>query len=382
VARPEPARPAARRLRVLCLSVYPPEGPSLRHRVCTYADEWRAAGVEVTLAPFLSARLYQRRRRFGAAATAYKAAALALCTLRLLARLTSVHRYDVVVIHREAFPLGGAQFERLVARLNPRVVYDLDDAIWAPMPLAVNQRARWWNPARVADTMAASRAVVVGNHFLRAYAERHNRRVAVIPTPYADLGGPAGAAADGPPVIVWIGNVGNEEYLDMLRAPLARLAAEMPFVLRVIGSEDVARIAMPGVPIQALVWSQAREAEWLRSAAIGVMPLADREYERGKCAFKIVQYFSAGLPVVASPVGMNAEVVREGHNGYLVRTGDEWYAALRRLLADAGLRRRLGANGYATYRERFTVAANGRAWLAVLDEVAAASAWSAAPRRP
>jgi glycosyltransferase involved in cell wall biosynthesis len=375
VERAEGVSVAARTrdLRVLCLSVYPVDGPSVRHRIATYAQAWRDAGVELTLKPFLTEALYRRRRRFGVLATCYKAAAFAYCTARLLLRLRSVGRYDIVIIHREAFPLGGAFFEREVGRRNPKLVYDLDDAIWVPMPLAVDQRDRFWDAGRVADTMAASRVVVVGNDYLRAYAVRHNRRVSVVPTPYPDLGGAVARVrrGDAAPTIVWIGNVGNEEYLELLRAPLERLAGEVPFVLRIIGSPDVARVRMRGVRIEPLVWNREREGEWLLEAAIGVMPLIDRDYEKGKCAFKIVQYFSAGLPVVASPVGMNAEVVRHGENGFLARTDDDWYTSLKTLLQDETARRRMGANGYALYRERFTVERGAQAWLEILRALAA-----------
>lgn len=360
---PGPERGAAWRLRVLCLSVYPEEGPSIRHRICTYRPHWEAAGIQLTVKPFLTRGLFRRRRNFGAAAALYKFVLMAFCTARLAARLASVSRYDVVIIHREAFPLGGSWFERVVARLNPRTVFDLDDALWLPMPLTVDQRRILWNPWRVSQTIAACAAVVAGNAFLRSYAGPRNALVKVIPTPYADLGGRASPGDGRAPVIVWIGNVGNEEYLEMVRAPLERLAGERDFVLRVIGSRDARRLRMRGVNVQVMEWREEREREWLLECDIGIMPLHDRDYERGKCSFKLVQYFSAGMPVVASPVGMNREVVTPGVNGFLASTPDEWYAALDRLLGDATLRRQMGRRGYERYRERFTPEANAELWL-------------------
>lgn len=361
----------ARSLRILCLSVYPESGPSLRHRVCAYRAFWRGAGVEVDLKPFLTEALYYRRRRFGGVATAYKALMFAWCTLRLLSRLPTVRHYDAVIIHREVFPLGGAFFERLVARLNPNTVFDVDDAIWAPMPLSVDQRKGLRDPNRVADSMLACRTIVVGNDYLADYARGYCEDVVIVPTPYLDLGGGASArlTENGPPIIVWIGNVGNEEYLDMLARPLARLARQFDFTLRVIGSPDARRLRMAGVRVEVLEWNEEQERQWLLESAIGVMPLPDREYERGKCAFKLVQYFSAGLPVVASPVGMNSEVIREGENGYLASDEEQWYQALATLLGDSVARRRLGQRGYALYREKFTPELNALHWLALLQRI-------------
>lgn len=337
----------------------------MRHRICAYRDYWRSEGYSLTLKPFLTHGLFRRRRQFGPFAAAYKVGALAFCVLRLLVRLATVSRYDVVIIHREAFPIGGAWFERMVARLNPRTVFDFDDALWLPMPLVVNQRRFLWDPERVARTIASCAAVVAGNVFLRSYAGPRNAMVAVIPTPYPDLGGPPASRAPGPPVIVWIGNVGNEEYLELVREPLERLARKHEFVLRVIGSPEASRLRMEGVNVEVLEWREDREREWLLGSSIGIMPLHDREYERGKCSFKLVQYLSAGMPVVASPIGMNTEVVKQGENGFLAANSAQWYEALDRLLGDSALRHSMGARGYSGYRRHFTPAANAQSWVGI-----------------
>jgi glycosyltransferase involved in cell wall biosynthesis len=208
--------------------------------------------------------------------------------------------------------------------------------------------------------------VVAGNEYLAAYARARNSAVSVIPTPYLDLGGGARVDAPGePPVIVWIGNVGNEEYLELVRAPLEDLAKKYDFVLRIIGSRDAARVRMQGVNLEVLEWREDRERDWLLECAIGIMPLNDRDYERGKCSFKLVQYLSAGMPVVASPVGMNNDVVQDGVNGFLAGTPAQWHHALDRLLGSAALRREMGARGYATFRSRFTRERNAGLWLDV-----------------
>lgn len=355
--------------RVLCLSVYPGEGPSVRHRILTYRAPLARHGVTLSLRALLTHGLYRRRRQFGRLATLYKLVAFAFCTLRLALRLLTVARYDAVIIHREAYPIGPPWFERAVQRLARRCFFDVDDAIWEPMPLKVDQRGRLQFPQRFDHIMRGSSAVVVGNEYLAEYARPLNQRVTVIPTPYRDLGGPdARPARNDTPVIVWIGNVGNEEYLDLLRAPLTRIAAEQDFVFRIIGSPAVRDFTIDGVSIDARVWSEEDEAALLLGADIGVMPLLDRSYERGKCAFKLVQYFSAGLAVMASPVGMNREVVVHGSNGFLAADEQAWYAGLSELLANKERREAFARAGYRTYRERFTPEVNAGSWLALLQD--------------
>jgi glycosyltransferase involved in cell wall biosynthesis len=366
------ARPGARKpRRVLCLAPYPREAASVRHRICEYRDAWAAAGFDLTVWSFMSRRFFAIRRRFGAAARVEKLAHFVLCTARLLVRLPFVARFDVVIVHREAFPLGAPWYERAAAWLNPRLVFDLDDATWHPPTQAVNQRRFLWCADRVWRLMRMSRVVVVGNPYLSEHAGGHAARVVVIPTPYRDLGGPAARAGgeEGPPIIVWIGNLGNAEYLLPVWPVLRRLAEGRRFRVRLIGGADIDALGDAGLELERLRWEEAHEAEWLRGSDIGIMPLPDDDYEQGKCAFKLVQYFSAGLPVVASPVGMNRAVVRHGLNGYLAAGAEGWHESLALLLDDALRRREMGAQGRATFLRDFTRPPHAAAWVQVLRSV-------------
>ncbi|MGD9602465.1 MAG: glycosyltransferase family 4 protein [Gammaproteobacteria bacterium] len=356
-------------VRVLCLSVYPREGPSVRHRIEVYREAFAAAGVTLHLWPLLTSGLFRRRRRFGRIAALVKFCEFVLCTLRLAARLPWVMRYDSVIIHREAYPVGPPVIEQLVLRLCPRVFYDVDDAVWERMPLRIDQRGRWHDPGRFEKIMRGSEVVVVGNDYLRAFAQKFNPRTRIIPTSYRDLGGRAQRLTRrARPVILWIGNVGNEEYLGILHEPLRRLAREHAFLFMLVGSAEARGYTIEGVDIEVREWSEASEGDLLLSADIGIMPLPDRPYERGKCAFKIVQYFSAGLAVVASPVGMNVEIITHGRNGCLADDADAWYACLARLLSDRAYRCDLGDAGYETYRQGFTPGVNAEKWLSILTE--------------
>lgn len=355
-------------LRVVCFSPYPAEGPSVRHRIAGYAALWQAAGVELTLWSFMPSRFYAVRRKFGRLATLEKLFWFALSTARLWVRALQAGRFDVVIIHREAFPLGGLFFEKLIGARNAKVIYDFDDAIWQQPSNAVNQRARFWQPDRIAGILGLCRHAVAGNGFLQDYAKQSCPQTSVIPTTYPDarLEAPHDNAI---PVIVWIGNLGNAFYVQDLLTVLEELATELRFKLRLIGGVDLEEIRSDKFEIERIQWSKDQEDRLLSQSDIGIMPLYDKPYEQGKCAFKLIQYYSVGLPVVASPVGMNKDVVRHGDNGFLASSPAEWREALRTLLTQREKRLSMGAAGKQMYLLRFTREAGARAWLQVFDKV-------------
>jgi glycosyltransferase involved in cell wall biosynthesis len=284
----------------------------------------------------------------------------------LLLRLPFVRGYDGVIIHREIFPLGPPLVEQWVTRRHGRVWFDLDDAMWHAPSNPVYQRALLFHdPQRVARIMAGCTRVIAGNAYIRQYALQFNENVTVIPTSFDDLAPPP-APENSPPVVVWIGNLGNASYLAPIVATLERVCHEHPFTLRLIGGEDIASIESSRLRIERLAWNRDREAAWLLESDVGIMPLPSNEFEQGKCAFKLIQYFSAGLPAVASPVAMNVEVIDDGVNGYLAGSLDEWGRCLLALLRDPERRRRMGAAARATYQAHFTRRTAAERWLEVL----------------
>jgi glycosyltransferase involved in cell wall biosynthesis len=371
---PAPETPPRRGLRVLCLSPYGADGPSARHRILAHRAAWAEHGIRLTLWPFMTRRFYAVRRRFGRWWTAEKLAWMAFCTLRLLFRLVAARRHDIVIVHREAFPLGPPLVEEWLARRGMPLVLDIDDALWEPPSNGINQRGRFWCADRIARICAASRHVVAGNPLVAEYCARHAPAATVIPTPYAapaPLPPAAGPPVPRLPVVVWIGNSGNAWYVAALLPVLERVAARAPFVLRLIGGADIAEVASPHLTIDRRPWSPAEEAR-LPEAAIGIMPLPDSAYERGKSGFKIVQYWSAGLAAIAAPVGVNATMIQPGEDGLLPDSDAAWEQALIDLLTDPARRARLAAAGHARFQAEYTREVAARAWLPILAGARAA----------
>jgi glycosyltransferase involved in cell wall biosynthesis len=202
--------------------------------------------------------------------------------------------------------------------------------------------------------MAAAHTVTVGNGYLAERARSAGAgRVEFIPT-VIDLDRypetPPEDRAGGPPRVVWIGSPSSCRYLNLLRDPLMQLRKRIEFKLRIIGGTAP---DLPGVDIEAVPWSEETEVASLRECQIGVMPLFDSPWERGKCGYKLIQYMACGLPVVASPVGVNREIVRAGENGLLAGTTGEWVEVLDRLLANRDLRHEMGRAGRKRVEEEY-----------------------------
>ncbi len=273
--------------------------------------------------------------------------------------LTQIHPYDFVFIHREAAPLGPPVLEWLIAKvLRKRIIFDFDDAIWLPNTSATNRIAaglKWHR--KTAGICRWSYKISAGNAYLADYAKQYHGDVTVNPTTIdtAGLHNQIKDQATGDLVIGWTGTHSTINYLDALLPVLRDLEAEHRFTFLVISDQ---KPAFHLNSLQFLPWNKASEREDLLRMHIGVMPLTDDPWARGKCGFKALQYMALGIPAVASPVGVNCDIIRHGENGYLCRTADEWEEVLTKLLEDAKLRTRMGKAARNTVQSRYSVQAN------------------------
>jgi len=309
-----------------------------------------------------------------------KAVTFAALSVRRLDSLREVSRYDVVFIYREIFPIGPALVERwLASGRRPPVVFDFDDAIFLPSVSNANRViGALKQPRKVDAIIRLSDQVIAGNDFLADYARRLNSEVAMIPTcvdttrfmpagpasPAASAGGPHEARR---PVVGWIGSPTTASYIQALTPVLQRVNAGQPFTLRVSGPGEP--LDVPGVAVENVVWSLDREVSLFNTCDVGVYPLADDEWSKGKCGFKAIEFMSCGVPVVAAAVGVNREIIQDGVNGFLASSEDEWVEKLGRLLADTELRRRFAEAGRRTIEERYSLAVNAPKLAATIRRV-------------
>ena len=353
-------------IKVLALTPIPEEGAGCRFRVSQYVPYLRRAGFDVTISSFYTPEffrlVYQRGRYLR------KALSFSALTLRRVRELFTLGTYDLVLLYREAIPLGPPLIEWFVARRGLPIVYDFDDAIFLPNVSEANRAFAFLkNPGRVAQIIKLSRHVVVGNEFLAAYARQHNAAVTVIPTAVdTDRFVPRETPeVPGRPLVVgWIGSPTTFPYLEALAGVLRDVATRHQFVLKVSGAGRPVRC--PGVTTQEVPWSLADEVSLFNTCDIGVYPLTDDEWSKGKCGFKAIQCLACGVPVVAAAVGVNREIIEDGVNGFLAATHAEWVAKLERLLTDASLRDSFAAAGRRTIEERYSLQVTAPRLAAVL----------------
>lgn len=343
-------------MRVLALTRYGSRGASSRMRFFQYLPTLTDSGFRVHVQTLfddatLAAR-YQRGR--------YGVGALFGRFAQRVAALRRRNQYDLLWIEKEALPWWPLGAETAMLSGVPYVL-DYDDAVFHNYDghrLAV---VRWLLGRRLDGLMARAALVVGGNDYLAQRARNAGARwVEVLPTvidltryPWPHPGSAAGKTPA--PVVVWIGSPSTLRYLQLVQEPLRQLAERLSFVLRVIGGE----VALPGVQVQCLPWTESTEVAQIASADVGLMPLLDSPWERGKCGYKLIQYMACGLPVVASPVGVNTRIVQPGVNGYLTEGVQDWVDALERLLTDATLRARMGSAGRRQVERDYCLQATG-----------------------
>jgi glycosyltransferase involved in cell wall biosynthesis len=364
-----------RTIRVLALSPIPEEGAGCRFRIAQFIPYLESVGVDVTLSSLFTPEFFRLVYKPGHYAR--KAVRFAALSARRLGSLRHLRHFDVVLIYREMFPIGPAIVERLIAaRGRPPIVFDFDDAIFLPNVSDANRLIGVFKrPQKVEAIIRSSDHVITGNEYLAAYARRFSTAVTMIPTSVdTDRFVPAAHDSDsgGPrrePIVGWIGSPTTSSYIRSLAPVLRRVHGRQPFTLRVSGAGEP--FDLPGVNVENVPWSLDREVQLFNTCDVGVYPLADDEWSKGKCGFKAIEFMACGVPVVAAAVGVNREIVEDGLNGFLAASEDEWVDKLVRLLRDAPLRRRFAEAGRRTIQQRYSVHVNAPRLAATLRAVAA-----------
>lgn len=343
-------------VKVLALSPIPEEGAGCRFRVSQYLPFLRDHGFDVTVSPFYSREYFDFVYRPGNYVR--KATGLASLILRRLNELFSIGDYQLVFLYREAIPVGPPFIERSIAQMNIPIVYDFDDAIFLPAVSEANQAVSFLkNPGRVAEILSLSTQVTVGNEFLASYARQFNPRVTVIPTavdtyrfvPRSDTPSGQGRKL----VVGWIGSPTTFRYLESIKEVLAEVAAKHPFTLKVSGAGR--EVNFPGVDVQIVPWSMQDEVSLFNTCDIGVYPLTDDDWARGKCGFKAIQCMACGVPVVAAAVGVNREIITHGVDSMLASTRQEWVDHLSTLLTNSSLRQSMAVAGRRTIEAGYSL---------------------------
>lgn len=352
-------------MKILFLVPYPPgESPSQRFRFEQYFEILTSRGHQYTIRSFLLWKGWKILYSKGNVVD--KITAVIKGYLFRVVDLFSVGRYDFVFIHREAAPFGPPVFEWLIAKVfGKKIIYDFDDAIWLTDKTDegfFEEMIRW--RSKVASICKWAHKVSCGNDFLCDYARQFNNHVVLNPTTIdTSYHKPVRKATSNEIIIGWTGSHSTLKYLDEVIPVLKSLEKKFSNVKFIVISNGTS-------PFNHVTWNKRTEIEDLGRMDIGIMPLPDDTWSKGKCGFKALQYMAMEIPAVISPVGVNTKIVTNDVDGLICSSPDEWFAALERLITDADLRKRLGVAGRKKVEMNYSVASNTSTFLSLFDRSA------------
>lgn len=330
------------------------------YRVYNYFPLLRNEGFEVVVSPGQKYRYFQNCKPLKLITIGI------LTTFRRFIDIFRVKNYDVIYMYREVYQANVFPFfEKIYHKLNKNIVFDFDDAIYL-------------DNKYIPKILGWSKEIVAGNKHLADYAKKYNKHITIIPTPSKEEDVKYTKDYSKMPkklIIGWIGNVEPHlPNLKMIKPVLIKLSKKHDYQLKIIG-------ALGNKEIETL-FSELSDVDIIHSVPpekvqqdfvkfdIGIMPLLDTEWNCGKCAKKLLDYFGAGLATVSSPVGMNKEIVVNGKNGYLARNDKEWYEKLEKLIKDVKLRKRLGENARKTITEKYLLKPCAKKMIEVIRRAA------------
>lgn len=348
-------------IRTLGLALYGPLAASTRYRLGQFVPGLAALGIDLEIHSLLGDGYLLRR--FDGGGIAWRS--MARDYAGRWAQLRAQKNFDVAVLHLELLPFVPAAAEHALLRIP--YVYDLDDAFYLRYHLGTKRLLKPLLGRKFDRVIGRAAAVTAGNRHLAAHCTPLNPRVSDLPT-VVDVNRyrPQPERKRGTFTIGWIGSPSTASYLPAMAPALSEFARSSPVDFIVIGGKAP---SIPGVNVIELPWSEQTEVDLINSFDVGVMPLPDDEWARGKCAFKLIQYMACGVPVVASPVGANIDVVTP-ECGLLAKTQEEWVESLLHLRADKALRERMGAAGRARVEQHFSLHNAVPKLAAVIESVA------------
>lgn len=275
--------------------------------------------------------------------------------------------YDILFIQREASFLGTAFFEKKAARSGAFFIFDFDDSIWLADTSPGNKKWEWIKkPEKIFETLSVSAVVIAGNRYLADKAKPFNKNTQIIPTTIdTQVHFPKPELRNKEILTIgWSGSISTVKHFELLIPVLLKIKDlykdKIRFVL--LGDENYSH---PLLKVEALNWTEETEVDTLNSFDIGLMPLPDDDWSRGKCGLKGLSYMACAVPSIMTAIGVNTEIIKQGENGYLAQTDEEWISYLCLLIENKSLRDRIGLKGRETVIEHYSVEANKALYLKI-----------------
>lgn len=337
-------------LKMLLLTKYDRLGASSRYRTLQYIPYLEQHGVRCHHVPFFDDTYLQHLYQHGHG----RVTDLAKAAFRRIKSLLTSNTYDLVWVEKELIPFFPALFERLMRLKGTRTIVDYDDALFHRYDNHARVLVRLLFGEKISTVMRLADAVVAGNPYLAGYAQDAGaRRVYELPT-VVDLSKYSNIekAVDDNFTIGWIGSPSTTKHLETIAPVLREISLRHNVHVHLIGAAATHSLSERA---EVLPWSEASEVTDIQQLDVGIMPLPDAPWERGKCGFKLIQYMACGIPVIASPVGVNRAIVEHGVNGFLAETAEEWLEAINILTTSPELRLKMGRAGRKKVEEEYSL---------------------------
>ena len=330
-------------------------GASSRLRTLQYLPLLEQQGFEFTVSSLVDNayldRLYNDGSRSRLAVSRYY-------TKRLLT-LSSVWRYDLVWIEGEVFPYLPALAERFLAFIGKGYIVDYDDAIFHNYDLSNNFVLRNFLAKKIDVVMRKSSCVIVGNAYLAKRAKIAGAKcIEWVPTVIDQtryMPRPKAGVEESPKVIGWIGSPSTQKYILDIKEALYTVCERHSVRLLLVGATQDIVGKLPGIEVEVVPWSENSEAQLIQQMDVGIMPLPDGPWEKGKCGYKLIQYMASGVPVIASPIGVNNDIINDSKCGYLANDKIQWSKSLDILLSSAYKRENFGKAGRRAVEEIYSL---------------------------
>ncbi|MGZ5254219.1 MAG: glycosyltransferase family 4 protein [Flavitalea sp.] len=352
--------------KVLFLVPYPlHKAPSQRFRVELFFSLLQEHNIEYEVRPFLDLKTWNIIYKKASVFQKIKGVAIGFLK-RIKLFIGGLGGFDYVFIHREATPVGPPVVEWMIAKIwKKKIIYDFDDAIWIS---DTRSKLMGWMKAfyKVGYICKWSYKISAGNKYLMDYAGQYANQVVMLPTcvDVQNQHNKIKIHKPGKVVIGWTGSHSTLKYLDALVPVLKKITSEYDAEFLVICNQPPA-FSFDG--LKFISWKEESEIEDLLKIDIGLMPLVPDDWSEGKCGFKLIQYLSLGIPSLASPVGVNINIIEEGMNGFLCSDSASWYASLETLITNHTLRETMGRKGREKILKEFSIQAHSATFLSLFD---------------
>jgi glycosyltransferase involved in cell wall biosynthesis len=339
-------------MKILILPRYEPQAASSRYRFYQYIPFLNAKGWEVIVKPLLSNNYV----RYLYDNTPLPVTEIIQGYFERVIQLLNKKKFDLIWLQQELLPWIPSIFENILVRGNIKIVADYDDAFFHRYDQSKNLFVMNLLRHKIDSVMKYADLILAGNDYLLERAILNNGNVKLFPTVVdIDKFKNTNPTKDNYFTIGWIGSPGTSKYLQIIEEALKEVSLNKEVRISLIGAN---KIKINGVSINHIQWDENTEVEEISKFDIGIMPLPDNPWERGKCGFKLIQYLSCNLPVIGSPVGVNRDIIQNGINGFQANSTDEWIRYIRLLKDDKELRLKMGRNGRRLVEEKYSLQKN------------------------